>query len=101
MRLALLITGLLVLKPSPDAPDKDLYTGIGLGSHRSPKTYYHNSPFIQIIFLEKEELPDLHCSLRPLQNAPFCPIPASPIIGIYQQAQILILKILNVFLPAP
>ena len=27
------ITG---IKPSPDAPDKDLYTGIGLGSHRSP-----------------------------------------------------------------
>ena len=50
-RLALLITGLLVLKPSPDAPDKDLKPGIGLGSHRSPKTYYHNRPFNQIIFL--------------------------------------------------
>ena len=37
MRLALLITGLLALKPSPDAPDKDLKPGIGLGSHRSPK----------------------------------------------------------------
>jgi hypothetical protein len=23
--------------PSPDAPDKDLKPGIGLGSHRSPK----------------------------------------------------------------
>jgi len=68
MRLALLITGLLVLKPSPDAPDKDLYTGIGLGSHRSPKTYYHNSPFNQIIFLEKEELPDLRCSFLFLKS---------------------------------
>ena len=37
MRLALLITGLLALMPSPDAPDKDLKPGIGLGSHRSPK----------------------------------------------------------------
>jgi hypothetical protein len=55
--LALLITGLLVLKPSPDAPDKDLYTGNGLGSHRSPKAYYHNIPFNQIIFLQKEQLP--------------------------------------------
>ncbi len=51
MRLTLLITGLLALKPSPDAPDKDLYTGIGLSSHRSPKIYYHNSPFNQTIFL--------------------------------------------------
>ena len=40
MRLALLITGLLALKPSPDAPDKDLKPGIGLGSHRSPNQKY-------------------------------------------------------------
>jgi hypothetical protein len=40
-------------------------------------------------------------NMRPLKNAPFCPIPASPLSGICQQAQILILEILNVFLPAP
>ena len=42
--------------------------------------------------------------MRPLQNPPFYPISASPIIGIYttfRQAQILILKILNVWMPVP
>ncbi len=39
--------------------------------------------------------------LRPLQNAPFCPISVSPMSGIYQQAQIFILKILNVWMPVP
>jgi len=43
-------------------------------------------------------------TVRPLQNAPFCPNPASPMGGIYaslRQAQILILKILNVWMPVP
>jgi len=38
---------------------------------------------------------------RPLQNAPFCPISVSPMSGICQQAQIVILKILNVWMPFP
>ncbi len=38
------------------------------------------------------------------QNVPFCPISASPMSGIYallRQAQILILEILNVWMPVP
>ncbi len=38
------------------------------------------------------------------QNVPFCPISASPLSGIYaslRQAQILILEILNVWMPVP
>jgi len=38
------------------------------------------------------------------QKAPFCPISASPLSGIYallRQAQILILEIRNVWMPAP
>ena len=38
---------------------------------------------------------------RPLQNPFFCPISVSPMNGIYQQAQILILEILHVWMPVP
>jgi len=36
--------------------------------------------------------------MRQFQNVPLCPISAPPMSEIYQQAQILILEILNVFL---
>jgi hypothetical protein len=69
MRLALLITGLLALMPSPDAPDKDLKPGIGLGSHRSPsvvtahqKMHYHNSQINQVIFVTIQ--PQIHTDER-------------------------------------
>jgi len=42
--------------------------------------------------------------LSQFQNVPFCPISASPMSGIYaslRQAQILILEILNVWIPVP
>ncbi len=45
--------------------------------------------------------PPFFLSMRQFQNVPFFPISASPMSGICQQAEILILEILNVWMPVP
>jgi len=54
------------------------------------------SAFCEVINLLGPGECQIHVSQ--LQNAPFCPISASPMGGICQQARILILEIFNIFL---